>query len=139
VLGVVLGNDEQVARLGADFLDGGHRGLHGQRQHRRGEVVPAARKQVGFHRGQLEPGIADVDRGVERRGVLHPLQAKPAFDGRHGVEHTLLKLIDFCMQYRNLGKSNLQVSALCLGTMMFGDQTDQAEAAASWPMPMTTA
>jgi aryl-alcohol dehydrogenase-like predicted oxidoreductase len=34
------------------------------------------------------------------------------------------------MQYRNLGRSNLQVSALCLGTMMFGDQTDKAEAAA---------
>ena len=33
------------------------------------------------------------------------------------------------MHYRNLGKSPLQVSALCLGTMMFGDQTDQAEAA----------
>lgn len=33
------------------------------------------------------------------------------------------------MQYRHLGKSNLKVSALCLGTMMFGDQTDQAEAA----------
>ena len=33
------------------------------------------------------------------------------------------------MQYRNLGKSNLKVSALCLGTMMFGDQTDQAAAA----------
>ena len=32
------------------------------------------------------------------------------------------------MQYRNLGKSNLKVSALCLGTMMFGDQTDAAEA-----------
>jgi aryl-alcohol dehydrogenase-like predicted oxidoreductase len=32
------------------------------------------------------------------------------------------------MQYRRLGSSNLQVSALCLGTMMFGDQTDQAEA-----------
>jgi aryl-alcohol dehydrogenase-like predicted oxidoreductase len=28
------------------------------------------------------------------------------------------------MKYRNLGKSNLQVSVLCLGTMMFGDQTD---------------
>src|SRR3569832_1338193 len=27
------------------------------------------------------------------------------------------------MQYRTLGKSNLQVSVLCLGTMMFGDQT----------------
>jgi len=33
------------------------------------------------------------------------------------------------MIYRNLGRSNLKVSALCLGTMMFGDQTDQAEAA----------
>ncbi|SNS55976.1 Predicted oxidoreductase [Noviherbaspirillum humi] len=32
------------------------------------------------------------------------------------------------MQYRRLGKSNLQVSALCLGTMMFGDQTDEQEA-----------
>ena len=33
------------------------------------------------------------------------------------------------MQYRRLGSSNLQVSNLCLGTMMFGDQTDCAEAA----------
>ncbi len=32
------------------------------------------------------------------------------------------------MHYRNLGKSPLKVSALCLGTMMFGDQTDRAEA-----------
>jgi len=33
------------------------------------------------------------------------------------------------MQYRLLGKSNLKVSALCLGTMMFGDQTARDEAA----------
>ena len=32
------------------------------------------------------------------------------------------------MQYSNLGKSHLKVSKLCLGTMMFGDQTDAAEA-----------
>jgi aryl-alcohol dehydrogenase-like predicted oxidoreductase len=32
------------------------------------------------------------------------------------------------MQYRRLGNSNLKVSALCLGTMMFGDQTELAEA-----------
>ncbi len=32
------------------------------------------------------------------------------------------------MQYHRLGKSPLQVSRLCLGTMMFGDQTDEAEA-----------
>ena len=34
------------------------------------------------------------------------------------------------MHYRRLGASNLQVSALCLGTMMFGDQTDAREGAA---------
>jgi aryl-alcohol dehydrogenase-like predicted oxidoreductase len=33
------------------------------------------------------------------------------------------------MQYRRLGKSNLKVSALCLGTMMFGQQTPFEEAA----------
>lgn len=32
------------------------------------------------------------------------------------------------MQYRRLGKSNLKVSALCLGTMMFAGQTDEQEA-----------
>jgi aryl-alcohol dehydrogenase-like predicted oxidoreductase len=32
------------------------------------------------------------------------------------------------MRYGPLGKSSLQVSTLCLGTMMFGDQTDAAEA-----------
>jgi aryl-alcohol dehydrogenase-like predicted oxidoreductase len=32
------------------------------------------------------------------------------------------------MLYRSLGASNLQVSAICLGTMMFGDRTDLAEA-----------
>jgi aryl-alcohol dehydrogenase-like predicted oxidoreductase len=34
------------------------------------------------------------------------------------------------MHYRHLGKSNLRVSALCLGTMMFGDQTGREEAQA---------
>ena len=32
------------------------------------------------------------------------------------------------MDYRNLGKSGLKVSRICLGTMMFGDRTDEAEA-----------
>ncbi len=32
------------------------------------------------------------------------------------------------MQFQNLGKSPLQVSRLCLGAMMFGDQTDITEA-----------
>ena len=32
------------------------------------------------------------------------------------------------MEYRNLGNSGLKVSPICLGTMMFGDRTDAAEA-----------
>jgi aryl-alcohol dehydrogenase-like predicted oxidoreductase len=32
------------------------------------------------------------------------------------------------MEYRSLGRSGLKVSPLCLGTMMFGDRTDAAEA-----------
>ncbi len=32
------------------------------------------------------------------------------------------------MDYRNLGSSGLAVSPICLGTMMFGDRTDAAEA-----------
>ena len=34
------------------------------------------------------------------------------------------------MRYRTLGRSNLRVSGLCLGAMMFGDQTGETEAAA---------
>ena len=33
------------------------------------------------------------------------------------------------MEYRRLGNSGLKVSALCLGAMMFGEQTDEAVAA----------
>ena len=33
------------------------------------------------------------------------------------------------MEYRSLGRSGLKVSRLCLGTMMFGAQADEAEAA----------
>ena len=32
------------------------------------------------------------------------------------------------MDYRNLGRSGLKVSPLCLGTMMFGGQTDEPTA-----------
>src|SRR4051794_41942029 len=30
------------------------------------------------------------------------------------------------MQYRNLGRSGLKISPICLGTMMFGGPTDEA-------------
>ena len=33
------------------------------------------------------------------------------------------------MQYRQLGRSGLKISPICLGTMMFGEQTPDEEAA----------
>ena len=33
------------------------------------------------------------------------------------------------MEYRRLGRSGIEVSTLCLGTMLFGDQTGESEAA----------
>ena len=32
------------------------------------------------------------------------------------------------MEYRQLGRTELKVSALCLGTMTFGEQNSEAEA-----------
>ena len=37
------------------------------------------------------------------------------------------------MQYRQLGRSGLKVSPICLGTMMFGGPTDEATSAGSSP------
>jgi aryl-alcohol dehydrogenase-like predicted oxidoreductase len=33
------------------------------------------------------------------------------------------------MDYRTLGRSGLRIAPVVLGTMMFGDRTDEAEAA----------
>ena len=91
---VLLGDQQQVLGFGADLLDRRHRRLHRQRQHLGGQVVEAAREQVGVHRRQLEAGIAHVHRGVERRRVLHPFEAEPALDRGQRFEDALLQFVD---------------------------------------------
>ena len=50
-------------------------------------------------------------------------RVKPALEGsRNSVKRSVVKPMD----YRNLGKSGVKVSPLCLGTMMFGGATDEA-------------
>ena len=39
----------------------------------------------------------------------------------------LFSTLDIDMQYITFGKTDEQVSAMCLGTMMFGDRCDEAE------------
>nr|GEU28634.1 hypothetical protein [Tanacetum cinerariifolium] len=77
-----LGNQEQVARVRAIFVDCGHGGLHRQRQHFGGEMVEAAGEQVGIHGRQLVAGVTHVDRTIKRRRVLLPFQTEPALNGR---------------------------------------------------------
>jgi len=91
---VLLGDQQQVLRFGADFLARGHCRLHRQRQHLDRQVVEAAGKQVGVDRRELEAGVAHIDRGVERRRVLHPFEAEPAFDRRQRFEDALLEFVD---------------------------------------------
>ena len=40
------------------------------------------------------------------------------------------------MQMRNLGRTGIEVSAVCLGTMTFGDQTGEADAFAQMDMAL---
>ena len=89
---VVLGHEQHAARVGTDALDRGLDRLHAQRQERRIEVVEAAGKEVGVDGRELEAGVAQVDRRVERHRVLLPLGAQPALDVRHPVEEALLEL-----------------------------------------------
>ena len=89
---VVLGHEQHAARVGAYALDRRLDRLHAQRQERRVQVVEAAREEVRVDRGELEAGVAQIHRRVERHRVLLPLRAQPALDVRHPVEKALLEL-----------------------------------------------
>jgi hypothetical protein len=78
---VVLRNDQETPRVAAHIFSTAMLGrLHRQGQEIPVQVVEAAGEQVGVHRRQLEAGIAQVHRAVERRVVLHPLPAEPVLD-----------------------------------------------------------
>src|SRR6218665_791662 len=42
----------------------------------------------------LEASFGVVDGGIDRRLMLHPFQAEPAFGGRHRVEDALFEFVD---------------------------------------------
>jgi len=105
---VVLGNEQGAARLGADFLQGDHRGLHAQRQELGVEIVEAAGKQVGVHRGQLETAVAQIHRGIERGRMLRPLAAQPVLDDRLGAQDLLFQFQEAVGLCRDYGESHRQ-------------------------------
>ena len=80
VAGMAFGNDQDPAGAGATALDGLAHGLDTQRMAVRRQIVEAGRKQVGVDGRKLEAGIAQIDRGIERRPGVLPLTPKPVFD-----------------------------------------------------------
>ena len=77
---------------GTDLFDRAHHRLHAQRVEFRVQVVEAARKQVGVHGRELEAGVAQIRRGVERDGVFLPLAAEPVLDVGHGLQDAALQI-----------------------------------------------
>src|SRR5260370_809100 len=61
-------------------------------------------------------GSAKQSRTAKEDGLLRPLRSSQRRS--HSKDHP--------MQYRNLGRSGLKISPICLGTMMFGGPTDEA-------------
>src|SRR6202000_2984912 len=62
--------------------------------------------------------------------IFHTARKAPVSTSLHGV-HATVTADAACMEmmrmdYRYLGRSALKVSPLCLGTMMFGGETDDA-------------
>ncbi len=67
--------------------------------------------------------VGGPGRSRSRRGV-----GEDGRDGR-GRAHRVARILEECvMEYRRLGRSGLDVSIVCLGTMMFGDRTGEREA-----------
>src|SRR6202035_4005489 len=56
------------------------------------------------------------------RDIVNHSPDSPAKSGAR--EHILRRTVP--MHYRNLGRSGLKISPICLGTMMFGGPTDEA-------------
>jgi hypothetical protein len=110
--GLVLGNQQQVPSFGANFLNRGHGRLDCQWQHLGSQVFPAAGKQIGVDRRQLEASISNINRAIEGWRVLHPLQAEPTLDGGGGVQHALLQFIDGAVE---CGDEMWNHAALCSG------------------------
>ena len=81
---------------------------------------PGATRGRMARRNGAAAGAADTEHGAPARAPRVRDAANRA-QSAAGRERMI-------MEYRRLGDSGLEVSPLCLGTMMFGDRTDAAEA-----------
>ena len=91
IAGVIFGDQQRVARFGADFFHRRHRRLHAQRMKIRVQIIETAGIQIGVHRRQFETAVTQINRAVKRRRVLQPLAAQPMFNGDGFIEYLALQ------------------------------------------------
>src|SRR5690606_34300065 len=78
------------------------------------------------HRSGVEPRRRARARALVRRIADEPLRSIARL--RRGVDRRRVALLPFrVMEYRNLGRTGLKVSSLCLGTMNFGPETSEPD------------
>ena len=88
---VILRNQQDTGTGLVRALDGGLDRLRADRLELRVQIVEAARKQVGVHRGQFEAGIAQISGAVKGWRRLHPLLTKPGFNICAACDQLLFK------------------------------------------------
>src|SRR5258706_14335146 len=92
------------------------------------ETIPSCYRRSRLTEFQPHPGRHPIHcRSTEKRvdcfvALLLAMTISGSYFARPHTE-------DRPMQYRNLGRSGLKISPICLGTMMFGGPTDEATSA----------
>jgi hypothetical protein len=89
---VILRYQQHPPRFGAYLLHRALHGLHTQRQEIGIEIIEATGKQIGVDGREFETAVAQIDRSIERHGMLQPLRAQPMLGGRHGGQQSSLQI-----------------------------------------------
>ena len=89
---MIFGDQQKPLFIRAHPLHRRHRRLNTKRHEFGIQIVEAAREQIGVDGCQLETGIAQIHRGIERRALGHPFGAEPALNAGTRIENFLFQI-----------------------------------------------
>jgi hypothetical protein len=73
-------------------LNGSHEGLHRDGQGRLAQVVKTTWKQVGVDGGQLEAGVAKINRSIKGGAMVAPLGSEPVLNVGAVIQNASLQV-----------------------------------------------
>ena len=88
---MILGDQQQVARIRTIFFDGSLKRLNAERVKGRIQIIKAARKKIGIHWRQLKTGVTQIHRGIKRRRVILPGAPEPPLNCSGLIQKALLQ------------------------------------------------